>query len=334
MNNETQLSGWNSISRRVFTTGALASIALPRRVSAQTYPTRTIQIINPNAPGGVNDVVARLLAQRLQDRLGKPAIVENRPGAGGDLGVSAVAKSDPDGHSLVIVSTSVSMKPAVSRKISYDITSDLTPVARLVTQPHVLVVRPSLGVKSLREFIELAKANPNKFTYGSSGYGTPQHLGAELFCAEAGIKMVHVPYKGAVLAMTDVMSGQIDMFYATETSGAPHMAAGKLHPLAVTGRTRTANLPNVPTVAELGYPKATLVAWYGILGPAKMPQDVTNLLANEFKAMSETKEYSERMGQLFLDISVSTPEEFRSQIVSEIAFWKEAAQSAGIQPED
>jgi tripartite-type tricarboxylate transporter receptor subunit TctC len=322
------------IDRRTFALGALASVAMPGLLRAQTYPSKAVQIINPNAPGGVNDVLARIVAQRLQERLGKTVIVENRPGAGGDIGINAVARSEPDGHTLVIASIAIAMKPTVTRKMPYDAVTDLTPISRLVKQPHVIVSRPDLEVSSLREFVALAKANPGKFTYGSSGYGTPQHFGAELLCAEAGIKLVHVPYKGAVLAMTDVMASRVDIFLATETSGAPHMAAGKLKPLAITGEKRTANLPNIPTVAEEGFPRSTLDAWYGILGPAKMPNEVVQLLASEFKLMSETKDYSDRMAQLFLENSVSTPAEFKAQIEKDIPFWKNAASIAGIQPED
>lgn len=322
------------IDRRGFTLGGLFGLAGTNLAFAQQYPAKMVQIINPNVPGGVTDVLARILAQRLQQRFSSTFIVENRPGAGGDVGTNAVAKSAPDGHMLLVISMALTMKPSMSKKMAYDPVTDLTAISILAKQPHVIVARPGLAVNDLKEFVALAKANPGKLTYSSAGVGTPQHLGVELLCAEAGIKLTHVPYRGAMPAMTDLIGGIIDIFYATETSGAPHMASGAMKPLAVTGTRRTVGLPNVPTVAEQGFPRSTLEAWYGVLGPSGMPNDLVQLLASEIRQMAETQDYSDRLGQLFLDNAVNSPAEFKDQIEKEVRFWKSAVEAAGIQVED
>lgn len=322
------------LDRRAMTLGLMSCIAAPSIVRAQGYPSKSVQIIVPNAAGGVNDVLARILGQKLQDQFGKPVVVENRPGAGGDIGTEAVLKAEPDGHTLVMGSIALTLKPALYKTLRFDPRTDVTSVARLANQPMIIVSKPDLPVKDLADFIQLAKANPGKLSFGTPGPGTPQHFGAEMLCAQTGLKMTHVPYRGAVPAMTDIMSGQIDLYYATETSGGAHIAAGRMKPLAVTGEQRVATFPDVKTIVEFGLPKATIGIWYGLFGPPKMPDNVLARLASELKTMSETEDYRARLTKLALQNTMSSPQELKAQIEREIPQYQEVARAAGIKQED
>ena len=322
------------IDRRALTIGLMGCIAAPSIARAQSYPSKAVQIIVPNAAGGVNDVLARILAQKLQDQLGKPVVVENRPGAGGDIGTEAVLKAEPDGHTLVMGSIALTLKPALYKTLRFDPRTDVTSVARLANQPMIIVSKPDLPVKNLADFIQFAKANPGKLSFGTPGPGTPQHFGAEMLCAQTGLKMTHVPYRGAVPAMTDIMSGQIDLYYATETSGGAHIAAGRMKPLAVTGERRVATFPDVKTIVEFGLPKATIGIWYGLFGPPKMPENVLARLAGELKALSETEDYRARLTKLALQNTMSSPQELKAQIEQEIPQYQEVARAAGIKQQD
>jgi tripartite-type tricarboxylate transporter receptor subunit TctC len=329
----TKLSRWQP-DRRAFTLGVLGAMASSSIVRAQAFPSKTVQIIVPNAAGGVNDVLARIIAQRLQVQLGKPVVVENRPGAGGDIGTESVLKADPDGHTLVMGSIALTLKPALYKTLRFDPRTEVTSVARLANQPMIIVSKPDLPVSSLDDFIQLAKANPGKLSFGTPGPGTPQHFGAEMLCAQTGLKMIHVPYRGAVPAMTDIMSGQIDLYYATETSAGAHIAAGRMKPLAVTGDRRIATFPELKTIVELGLPKASIGIWYGLFGPPKMPESVLGRLATELKTMSETEDYRDRLAKLALQNTMSSPQELKAQIEREIPQWQEVARAAGIKQED
>jgi tripartite-type tricarboxylate transporter receptor subunit TctC len=322
------------IGRRAFTLGLIGSVAAPTIVRAQGFPSKAIQIIVPNAAGGVNDVLARIIAQKLQDQFGKPVVVENRPGAGGDIGTESVLKADPDGHTLVMGSIALTLKPALYKTLRFDPRTDVTSVVRLANQPMIIVSKPDLPVKDLSEFIQHAKANPGKLSFGTPGPGTPQHFGAEMLCAQTGLKMIHVPYRGAVPAMTDIMSGQIDLYYATETSGGAHIAAGRMKPLAVTGGQRIAAFPDVKTIVEFGLPKATIGIWYGLFGPPKIPESVLARLAAELKTMAATEDYRSRLTKLALQNTMSSPQELKEQIEREIPQWQGVARAAGIKQED
>jgi tripartite-type tricarboxylate transporter receptor subunit TctC len=322
------------IDRRTLTLGLMGCVAAPVIARAQSYPSKTVQIIVPNAAGGVNDVLARILAQKLQDQFGKPVVVENRPGAGGDIGTEAVLKAEPDGHTLVMGSIALTLKPALYKTLRFDPRIEVTSVARLANQPMIIVSKPGLPVKDLAEFIQYAKANPGKLSFGTPGPGTPQHFGAEMLCAQTGLKMIHVPYRGAVPAMTDIMSGQIDLYYATETSGGAHIEAGRMKALAITGEQRIARFPDVKTIVEFGLPKATIGIWYGLFGPPKMPEAVLARLAAELKALSETEDYRARLAKLALQNTMSSPQELKAQIEREIPQYQEVARAAGIKQED
>jgi tripartite-type tricarboxylate transporter receptor subunit TctC len=334
MTNLTNGTFGSPLDRRSFTLGLAGALAAPSIVRAQAFPSKTIQIVVPNAAGGVNDVLARIIAQKLQDQFGKPAVVENRPGAGGDICTESVLKAEPDGHTLVMGSIALTLKPALYKTLRFDPRTDMTSVARLANQPMIIVSKPNLPVKDLADFIELAKAHPGKLSFGTPGPGTPQHFGAEMLSAQTGIKMIHVTYRGAVPAMTDIMSGQIDLYYATETSGGGHIAAGRMKPLAVTGEQRIATFPDVKTIVEFGLPKATIGIWYGLFGPPKIPESVLSRLSAELRTMSNTDDYRGRLVKLALQNAMSTPQELKAQIEREIPQWQEVARAAGIKQQD
>lgn len=321
------------IDRRAAVGGLLGSALLPRGAFAQAYPTQTIKLVNPNAPGGVNDVLARLLSDGLQKNLQQSVVVEYRPGAGGDIGFEAVAKADPDGHTLLMGSISLTLKPALTAKPKLDPRTDLTPIARLASQPMVIVLRPNFPADNLQEFIKLARANPGKFTYGTPGRGTPQHFGAEMLCAEAGLKLNHVPYRGAAPAMTDIISGQIDLYYGTETSAAPFIKEGKMKAIAGTLSGRLSQFPEIKTLSEVGIKNSDIGIWYGLFGPPNLPSAIVEQLNSSLKAMSLQHDYSTRLGQLAITNSLSTPKELTDQIKSEVDKWREVAKVAGIKIE-
>jgi len=258
---------------------ALSAIgALP--VSAQdTYPSRTVTIINPY-PGGPTDRFARLVAQKLENTWGKSVIVDGRPGAGGVIGVAAAAKSRGDGYTLLITSASTQIvQPVVKRSLPYDVEKDFIPIASTGAVPSVVVVHPSLPVRTLKELIDYARANPDAVTYGSSGLGTALHLAGEVFASEAGIKLLHVPYKTAAQSMTDLLGGQVKMMFDSPNNSAPQIKAGKVLGLAVMAKDRLDLLPDVPSTTELGFPDMRFTNWLGIYAPAGTPRSVIDSIS-------------------------------------------------------
>ena len=274
------------------------------------------------------------MALKLQDQFDKPVVVENRPGAGGDIGTEGVLKAEPDGHTLVMGSISLTLKPALYKTLRFDPRRDATSIARLAAQPMIIVSRPDFPANTFPEFIELAKKNPGKFTFGTPGPGTPQHFGAEMLCAEAGLKMIYVPYRGAVPAMTDIMANQIDIYYATETSGGAHMKAGRMKPLVVTSENRMAAFPELKTLQEYGYSKSTIGIWYGLFGPPRIPEAILGRLSSELIKMSQGDDYRNRLVKMGLDNAMSTPEVMRLQIETEIPIWQQVARAAGVKQEE
>ena len=321
------------LQRRAATLGLLSTALWPRTAVAQTYPSQTIKLVNPNAPGGVNDVLARLISNDLQADLGQSVIVEYRPGAGGDIGFEAVARAEPDGHTLLIGSISLTLKPALTANLKLDPRTDLTSIARIASQPMVIVLRPDFPADTLPDFVNLVKANPGKFTFGTPGRGTPQHFGAEMLSAEAGLQMNHVPYRGAAPAMTDIVSSNIDLYYGTETSAGPFIKEGRMKAIAGTGRERLSLFPDVKTLPELGYPKSVIGIWYGLFGPPKLPSAIVDRLAAGLKAMTAKADYTTRLTQLSITSSLSTPKEMADQITAEVALWHGVARAAGMKAE-
>jgi len=261
--------------------------------------------------------------------LGQPVIIENRPGAGSTIGTDAVAKAEPDGYTLAMVSTAHVISPHVYKQMPYDPIKDFTPVMRLAEGPYVLTVHPSLPVKSVSELIALAKAKPGEIDYASSGNGSSQHLVGALFCSMAGVKLNHVPYKGSNQAMNDVLGGQVKVTFAGVPNVLPNLGTGKLRALAVSTSTRYAELPNVPTIAEAGVPGYDATIWLGLLAPPNTPRDVVQKLNADITRILSTPEAKKLMASAGVDVATSTPEEFGRLMQSELERWGKVVRETG-----
>src|SRR4051812_3281595 len=248
----------------------LIAVSAASAFAADNYPARPIRIIVPSPPGGGNDIMARIAAQRLNEAWSSPVIVDNRAGAGGAIAFELVARADPDGYTLLLGSTNLTVLPDIT-KVNYDPIKDYVPVSLMSTAMNILLVHPAVAANSTKDLIALAKAKPGQLTYASSSVATSSHLAAEMFCLQAGIKMLHVPYKGAGPALTDLMGGQVQSLFANPAAAIAHVRSGKLRALAVTGEKRSTVMPEVPTVAEAALPGFEASTWWGILAPAKTP---------------------------------------------------------------
>jgi tripartite-type tricarboxylate transporter receptor subunit TctC len=299
---------------------------------AQTYPTKPIRIVVPWPPGGGTDVVSRTIAGKMNETLGQPAIVDNRAGANGIIGADQVAKAPADGYTVLITIASHAINPTLYAKLPYD-NADLLPVSLLAEYPFVITVHPSLPVKTLREFIAIAKARSGQLTYASSGNGSGPHLGMELFMSMAGINMVHVPYKGAGQAMTDLVSGQVQVFLNNFLAGMQMIKAGRLRALAVTSAKRSAAAPELPTVSEAGVPGYVVTGWYGMFVPAATPAPVVATLhAATVKAL-RSKDVAERLSNEAAEIVAGTPPQFAEFLKTEIAKWAGVIRKSKLRPE-
>jgi tripartite-type tricarboxylate transporter receptor subunit TctC len=301
---------------------------------AQPYPTKPIRIVVPWPPGGGTDVVARTIAGKLNETLGQPAVVDNRAGATGIIGADLVAKAPADGYTVMITIASHAINPSLFAKLPYDTLNDLAPVSLLAEYPFVITVHPSLPAKTLREFIAIAKARSGQLSFASSGNGSGPHLGMELFMNMAGIRMTHVPYKGAGQAMTDLVSGQVQVFLNNFLAGMPMIRAGRLRALAVTSGKRAAVAPDLPTVAEAGVPGYVVTGWYGLFVPAATPPAViATLHAATVKAL-RSKEVSDRLSGEAAEIVAGTPPQFAEFLKTEITKWAGVVRRAGLRPEN
>ena len=312
-------------------TALLALVALPCAALAQPYPSKPIRIVAPSTPGDAPDVIARLVADKLTAALGQQVVVENKPGAGGVVGSDYVAKSAPDGYTLIMGNAgSHGINAAVYSKLPYDIQRDFAPVSQVAVAPNVMVVNPSVPANTVAEFIAYAKANPGKLSYASGGNGSSAHMSMELFKSMAGIDIQHVPYKGSSPALTDVVAGQVVVFIGNMPPTVPLIKAGKLRRLAVTTRTRSALMPELPTITEAGLPGYETVAWFGVLAPAGTPPEIVNKLSAEIAKIAKSPEMRERLVAMGAEPVGSTPEEFKAVIDRDIAKWKPLAQKVGI----
>jgi tripartite-type tricarboxylate transporter receptor subunit TctC len=301
--------------------------------AAQTYPTKPIRIVVPWPPGGGTDLVARTVAQKMNETLGQTAVVDNRAGANGIIGADLAAKAPADGYTVLITIASHAINPTLYPKLPYDTLADLAPVSLLAEYSFVITVHPSMPAKTIKEFIAIARSRPGQLSYASSGNGSGPHLGMELFMSMAGINMVHVPYKGAGQAMTDLVSGQVQVFLNNFLAGMPMIKAGKLRALAVTSGKRSSAAPELPTVVEAGVPGYVVTGWYGMFVPAATPAPVVATLhAATVKAL-RSKDVSERLSNEAAEIVASTPPQFAEFLKAEIAKWAGVIRKAKIRLE-
>ncbi len=300
---------------------------------AQDYPTRPVKIIVPFAAGGPADVYARFLGQRLGETLGQPFVVEDRPGAGSIIGTDAVAKSAPDGYTLLLMSNTQTVNESLVPNKPYALLRDFLPVAPINYSDLVLVVHPSVNAQSVAELIKLAKANPGKLNYASSGPGTPYHMAGELFKAMAGVDIVHVPYKGSSGARTDVLGGQVQMMFDAVTTMSEHARAGKVKALGTTGKTRSTVLPAVPTIAEAGVPGYEAVIWLGLIAPKGTPSAIVNRLNAEITKIvgrPDVRADWEKQGAIPM---VMTPDAFGRFLADDIVKWERVVRISGAKPD-
>jgi tripartite-type tricarboxylate transporter receptor subunit TctC len=300
---------------------------------AQSFPSKTIRIIVPFTPGGSNDVVAREIASGLQDSLKQTAVVENKPGGGGAIAYSYVAKSPPDGHLLLIAPASFTMGPHLSRNPLYNPVTDFAPINLVADVPFVMVVPPTLPARTVQEFIALAKSSPNKPTYGSVGVGTPQHLGGELFKMHAGVDLIHVPFRGATAAIPDLLAGRVDMFIGALNSLLPLIQDGKLRALAAAGDKRIAALPDVPTFAEVGLSGVEVGSGVGLVAAAGTPPDIIETLNREIGKIIATPGFHERMAAIGVEVVGTTPAAYAKAIKDDYEKWGKVVAAAGIKPD-
>jgi len=312
--------------------GAAAVLAVSSRTWAQTYPSHSVRLIVPFPPGGPNDVFARLIGQWLHERLGQPIIIDNRPGAGGNIGTEVVVKAAPDGYTLLLINSNHTVNATLYDKLNYNFIRDIAPVAAIIQLPLVLVLNPLLPAKTLLEFTAHAKANHGKLNYASVGNGSTPHVAGELFKMMAGIDMVHVPYRGAVQALTDLISGQVQAMFIVPGVVTEHIKAGKLRAVAVTAATRSDMLPDLPTMNSIvtGYDATT---WFGIGAPKDMPSEIVDKLNKEINvalANPKIKAQLADLGGISLTLS---PAEFGKLIADDTEKWGKVIRAANIKPE-
>jgi len=306
-----------------------AGAQAPSTGTGAAYPAKPIRIIAPFAPGGATDILARLVAQRLTEALGQQAIVENRAGGGSVIGTELAAKAAPDGHTLLMVSTSTVTLPSLRRKLPYDTLRDLTTVTQLVSSPNLLVVHPSLPVRSVRELVALARARPDQIAFGSGGNGTSTHLGAEILGIMAGVRMTHVPYKGAAPATVALLSGEVSWQLSAILSTMPHISARKLRAIAVSSANRSSVLPDVPPVADT-LPGFEASPWTGVSVPAGTPREIIVRLQQEIAKGFNAPETRERLARDGNEVVTSTPEEFDTFFRAQIVKWEKVIRDANI----
>ena len=298
------------------------------------YPAKPVHLIVPFPPGGGNDTVARAIAQQISPELGQPVVIDNRPGAGGSVGAELAAKAAPDGYTLFLAGVgSHVVNPNLHKKLAYDPLKDFAPIILIASAPSVLVVNPKVPAQNIAEFTAYARANPGKLNYASNGNGSAAQLAAAMYEHMAGVKMVHVPYKGIAPAMTDLMGGEVQLMFGTVVALVPHIQSGKLRALAVTGKKRSALIPEVPTLRESGLPEYEAGSWYGIEAPAGTPRPIVDRLNAVMVKALKQPEVARRLALDGAEVIGSTPEEFGAHIKSELERVGKVVRAAGIQIE-
>lgn len=317
-------------SKLVFHATAIALCLASGSASAQAWPSRPISLVVPFPAGGTTDVLARAVGQELSKNLGQPVVVESKPGAGATLGADFVAKSKPDGYTLLMGAVHHTIATSVYKKLPYDFQKDLAPVSTVALVPNVLVINPSVAAKNAKELLALAKANPGKLTYGSNGNGTGQHLIGAQFESMGGVELLHVPYKGSAPLTTDLLGGQITMSFDTITPVLSHIKAGKLRALAVTTAKRSPALPDVPTLDESGLKGFNLGTWFGILAPAHTPRDVVVRLNTEIVKIVNAPDFKKKMEDIGAEPIGNTPEQMAKQIKDDTERFAKLVKDAGV----
>ena len=308
---------------------ALVVAAVAAQAQQPAYPARPLRLILPFPPGGSTDLLGRALAERLAEQLRQPVIPENRPGAGGNVGAEAAVRTAPDGYTLVLGAPSLAISASLYRKLNYDALRDLAPIALVATIPNLFVVNQALPLRSLAELAQHARDNPGKLNFGTGGAGTSNHLASDMFRMLTGTSIVQVPYKGAETAMLAVLAGQVQMVVIGPPAAAPHLKSGKLRALAVLGKERLADFPEVQTAAESGMPGFEVDTWYGVLAPAGVPREATIRLNAEFTRMMQSGEIRERFAAMGIQPLTSTPERFGDFLKSEVAKWAAVVKESG-----
>lgn len=301
-------------------------------VHAQKYPSKPVRVIVGFAAGGGTDIAARVIAQKLADAFGGSFVVDNRPGAAGNLAADLVAKSPPDGYSILMANSTIAI-PSLFVKLPFDIRRDFTPLSNIALGPSVLSVHPSLPAKNVKELIGLARARPGELTYGSGGLGNITHLAMALFTSMAKINMVHAPYKGAAPSLVGLMSGEVQAVFSSIPAALPHVSSGRMRALGVSISKRSNALPDVPTISEAGLPGYYAASWYGLLLPAGTPKPVVDALSKEVVTVMRVADVREKMLAQGFDPVGDTPEEFSKFIREEISRWEQVVRNAGIKPE-
>jgi len=302
--------------------------------AAQTFPSKPVRVVIPFVAGGPSDTVGRAIGSKFQEFLGQPAVVENKPGANGAIAAEFVAKSDPDGYTILVGSIGVfSINAALYSDLRYDPVRDFAPITLAVTNPNVLITKLDFAPRSVKELVEYARKNPGKVSYGSSGTGSSDHLTSELFKQMSGTFGVHIPYRGGAAVITDLLGGQIEASFQNLGNVVTNVKAGKIRALAVTGRTRAPQLPDVPTMAESGYPELIVTSWQAAAAPARTPREIVARLNEASVRALRSPEVRERLTQIGFDVVASTPEEFGRFMKEEVDRWTRVVKRGGIKPE-
>jgi tripartite-type tricarboxylate transporter receptor subunit TctC len=310
---------------------AVGAFSLVLCAHAQSYPSKPVKIIVPFGPGGFTDVAARIVQKELAPVIGQAIVIENKPGAGSTIGTTEVARAQPDGYTLVMISTTHVISPHLYKSMPYDALKDFTPVTKLAEGPYVLVTHPSLPVKNVRELVDLARSKPDTIDYASSGNGSSQHLVGALFVTMAGAPLSHVPYKGSSQAMNDVLGGQVKVSFVGVPNALPNLPSGKLRALAVSTKKRYSELPDVPTLDEAGVSGFDATIWLGILAPPNTPRDIVQKLNGDIRRVLSTPEARKLMASAGVDVATSTPEEFGKLLQSEYDRWGKVVRETGAQ---
>jgi tripartite-type tricarboxylate transporter receptor subunit TctC len=318
--------------RRRFLTASLIAAALPAHAQAP-WPSKPIKLVVPYAPGGSTDVVGRVIAEYLGQRLGQNIVVENRPGKGASIGTSQVAKAPPDGYTLLVSNiSSFAIAPPLYGDLDYDPVNDFTHITLASFNPSVLVVHPSFPAKTLADYIAYAKANPDKLAFATSGPGSSNHILGTMMGLVSGTKLVHIPYRGAGPAMQDVMAGNVPSMFDSLPSAAPHIKAGKVRALAVSGAERNPSFPDVPTMKEQGYPTLVSYSWFGLSGPAKLPAPIVERLAAEMQVVLKNPDVIKRWQEIGAESSTMTPAEYTAFVKTELEKATAAVKASGAKP--